>query len=97
MPLSSVWQWHSDVMGAIISTRQKALARKNVVIQIECPSKSIADQVSGCSECLSVLPLVKSGRNSTFVRCEQVDNLLNMVVKLKEEVERLRECEQEID
>ena len=34
------------------------------------------------------------------VRCEQVDELLSLVVELKEEVERLRtirECEREID
>lgn len=34
------------------------------------------------------------------VRCEQVDELLSLVVELREEVERLRtirECEREID
>lgn len=43
--------------------------------------------------------LVKGGRDSTCVRCEQVDDLFS-VMKLMEEVERLRstrECEQKID
>jgi len=46
------------------------------------------------------LLLVKGGWDSTCVRCEQVDDLLSMVMKLKEEVERLRsisEYKQEID
>lgn len=100
MPLFSVSQWHSDTMGAMVSTRQKVLARKNVATQTECPPKSMAIQVSSCSKFLSVLLLVKGSMDSICVRCEQVDNLLSMVVKLKEEVERLRsirECEQEID
>jgi len=57
-------------------------------------------QVPGCRECLSLLLLVKGGWDSTCVRCEQVDDLLSMVMKLKEEVERLRsisEYKQEID
>ena len=38
----------------------------------------------------------EGGRDSTCVRCEQVDELLSLVVELKEEVQRLRtirECE----
>ena len=41
-----------------------------------------------------------SARACCCVRCEQVDELLSLVVELREEVERLRtirECEQEID
>lgn len=34
--------------------------------------------------------LVKGSRDSISLRCEQADNLLSMVAKLKEEVERLR-------
>ena len=40
------------------------------------------------------------GRDSTCVRCEQVNELLSLVVKFKEEVQRLRtirECERETD
>ena len=42
---------------------------------------------------------VKGSRDSTCVRCEQVSDLISVVVNLKEDVERLRsiiECEQEI-
>jgi len=42
---------------------------------------------------------VKGGRDSTRLRCEQVDDLLSTVVQLKEEVERLRsirQCKQEV-
>ena len=57
-------------------------------------------QVFVCSECLSLLLPLKGGRDSTCMRCEQVVDLLSVVVELKEEVERLtsiRECKQEID
>ena len=46
-----------------------------------------------------MLPVTGS-RDSTCVRCEQVDGLFSVVVKLKGEAERLRgiaECEQEIN
>lgn len=39
-------------------------------------------------------------RDNTYVLCDQVDDLLNLVAELKEEVERLKsikECEREID
>lgn len=65
----------------------------------ECPPENVAVQVSSCSKCLSLLLLMTGGKNSTCVRCEQMDDLLSMVAKLKEEVEKLRrikECEQEI-
>lgn len=42
---------------------------------------------------------MKGGRDSTCIRCEQVDDLLS-VMKLMEKVERIRstrECEQKID
>ena len=44
--------------------------------------------------------LREDGKDATRVRCEQVDEMLSLVVELKEEVERLRttrECEREID
>ena len=60
----------------------------------------IAVQVSGCGECL-VLSLLQEGSMGTAcVRWEQVDDLLSLVVELKEEVKRLRsiwDCEREID
>ena len=84
----------------MVCTRQKALSRKSVATQTECPLKNAAVQVSGCREYLSLLPPSEGGRDSVCVRCEQVDDLVSLVAELKEEVERLRaigECEQEID
>ena len=50
-------------------------------------------QVSGCSECPSLLLLMKGSRDSTCVRYEQVYDLLGVVVKLKKEMKRLRDEE----
>ena len=60
----------------------------------------LAVRVSGCRDCLRLLLPGEGGRDSTYVRCEQVDELIQLVVELKEEVQRLRtirECEWEID
>lgn len=43
---------------------------------------------------------MKGGRDATYLKCDQGDDLLGMVVELEEEVERLRnirECEQEVN
>lgn len=74
---------------AVVSTRQRALARKSVATVTECLPKNVVGQVSGCSEYLSLLLLVKAGRDSTCIKHEQVDDLLSTMVKL-EEVKRLR-------
>ena len=84
----------------MVSTRQRACSEKTVATQREGLPRNVAVQVSGCRECLSLLLPGEGGRDSTCVRCEQVDELLSLVVELKEEVERLRairECEQETD
>ena len=57
-------------------------------------------QVSGCRECLALSLLQKGSRDTTCVRCEQVEDLFSLVVELKEEVERLRsiwDCGKGID
>ena len=57
-------------------------------------------QVSGCSECQSLTFAVLGEGDSTCVRCDQLHDLLSLVVDLKEEMERLRsikECEKKID
>lgn len=51
--------------------------------------KNVSVQVSGCSEYLYLLLPVKAVRHSTCIHCEQVDDLLSMVLKL-EKVEKLR-------
>ena len=85
---------------AVVSIRQRALTRKNMLTQMECLPKNVVIHISSCSEYLSLLQPVKGSRDSTCMRCEQLDDLLSVVVKLKVEVKRLRsirECEQEID
>lgn len=62
-------------------------------------SKNLAVQVSGCREYLSLLLPRESSRNSTCMRCKQVEDLLSLVAELKEEVDRsrsIRECAQEM-
>ena len=84
----------------MVSTWVKTTTRKNVVTQMELPRKHAAVQVPGCKECLSLSVLLEGSSDSTCVRCNQLDDLLSLVVELKEEVERLRsirECEREID
>ncbi|XP_010218575.1 PREDICTED: olfactory receptor 14J1-like [Tinamus guttatus] len=70
---------------AMVSTRQRASARKTVATQTEPPQKHAAVQVSGCGECLSLSTLPGSGKSTACLRCEQVDDLLNLVAELKEE------------
>jgi len=85
---------------AMVTTRGKALARRSVGTQTEAPRKNTGVQVSGCRECLSLVLVLEDSRDSSCVRCEQVNDLLSMVAELKEKVERLRsirECEREID
>ena len=84
----------------MVSTRQKALAKKNVVAQMECVPKNLMVQVSDCREFLILLLLVKGSRNSTCSQLMQVDDLFSMVMELKEGVQRSRsfgECKREID
>ena len=68
--------------------------------QTEGLPRNVAVQVSGYRECLSLLLPGEDRKDATYVRCKQVDELLSLVVELREEVERLRtirECEREID
>ena len=70
--------------------------KKTVVTQTEGLPRNVAIQVSGCRECLNLLLLREDGKDTTCMRCEQVDELLSLVVELREKVERLRtirECE----
>ena len=83
----------------MVSTRQWACPKKAVATQTEGLPRNVAVHTSGCRGCLSLLLLGEGSRDSTGVGSEQVDELLSMVMELKEEVERLRtirDCEQEI-
>jgi len=80
--------------------RWKATAKNNVETEAEVPKQDGSVQVSVCSECQSLAFAVLGEGDSTCVRCNQLNDLLSLVVDLKEEVERLRsirECEREID
>ena len=75
----------------MVFTRQWAYSKKSVLTQMEGLPRNVAVQVSGCRECLSLLLPGEGGRDSTCVRCEQVDELLSMVAELNEEVKSLQE------
>lgn len=62
---------------------QSALGRKLLLKKMRLP-KNVAVQVSGCRECLRLLLPLEGGRDITCIRCEQVENLLSIVAKLKE-------------
>jgi len=84
----------------MVSTRQRAYPRKPLVTQTDGLSRNVAVQVSGCRECLSLLLPGEGSRDSTCVRCEQVDELLSLVVEHKKQGQRLRtlrKCEWETD
>mgnify|MGYP001853955397 FL=1 len=83
-----------------VSIRKQACPKKAVATQTEDLPRNMAVQVSGCRKCLRLLLLRKGGKDATCVRCEQVDELLSLVVELREEADRLRtirECEREIN
>ena len=76
------------------------MAKKNVETQTEVQKQDASAQVSGCRECQSLTFAVLGEGDSTCVRRDQLNDLLSLVVDLKEEVESLRsikECEREID
>lgn len=69
-----------------------------MVSQMELPKKLPKYSVAGT--CLSLALIWMDSRDDTCVQCDQVDDLLSLVAKLKEEGEKLRttrECEKEID
>ena len=68
--------------------------------QTELPCEGAAARVSGRGECLSLSLMTEGSGDASCVRCDQVGDLLSLVVGLTEAVERLRsirECEREID
>ena len=74
----------------MVTTWQRAAAKRNAETQTESMNVHAAVQVSGCGECLALSLLQEGSRDTTCVRCEQVEDLLSLAVELKEEVERLR-------
>lgn len=84
---------------AMVSTRQKVLERKKSdtdwvpVHKCGCPGFWLQGVP------LSLLLLVEGGRDTTCMRCEQVEDLLIPVAELEEEerLRSIRDCEQEVD
>lgn len=74
----------------MVSTRRRAVAKRNVETQTESMNVHAAVHVSGCGECLALSLLQEGSRDTTFVRCQQADDLPSLLVELKEEVERPR-------
>ena len=84
----------------MVSTGHRACPKKTVATQTVDLPRNVMVQDSGCRECLNLLLLREDGSNATCVRCEQVDELLSLMVELRQDMERLRairECEQETD
>lgn len=79
----------------MISTWSKAIPSSSMVTQMELPKKLPKSSVAGT--CLSLALIWMDSRDDT---CVQVDDLLSLVAKLKEEGQKLRttrECEKKID
>ena len=74
----------------MVTTRRRAGAKRNVDTQTESMNVHTTVQVSDCRECLALSLLQEGSQDTTCVQCEQVEDLLGLVVELKEEVERLR-------
>ena len=74
----------------MVSTRHRACPKKTVATQTVDLPRNVMVQDSGCRECLNLLLLREDGKDTTCMRCEQVDELLSLVVELREKVERLR-------
>ena len=68
--------------------------------QTEVLKQHASTHVSGCGGCHGLAFAVLDNEDSTCAIYDQVNDLLSLVVDLKEEVERLRnirECERKID
>ncbi|RMC09657.1 hypothetical protein DUI87_13443 [Hirundo rustica rustica] len=78
----------------MVTTQQvampSALTRKDAATLTEPPQNHAAVQISGCRESQSLVLVSYSIRDESCVRCDRVDDLLSLVVELREEVERLR-------
>ena len=70
----------------MVSTWVKTTTRRNVATQTELPHKHATVQVPGCRECLSLSTLLEGSSDNTCVCCNQLGDLLSLVVELKEEL-----------
>jgi len=77
-----------------------ALTTMQVAAQTKLLQKGAATHVSGCRECQSLSLVTYGSSENNCVSCDQVDELLILVVELQEEVKSLRtirESEKERD
>jgi len=70
----------------MVSIWQQAPAKRKAETQTESMNVHATVQVSGCGECLAQALLQEGSRDTAFVWCEQVDDLLSLVVERKKEV-----------
>ena len=80
--------------------RWRAAAERDMETQTESMNVRATVQVSGSKEYLALSLLQEGSWDTTCVQCEQVDDLLSLVVELKEKLERLRsisDCAKGID
>ena len=81
------------------SLPDSGLAPKKLMTQTEGLPRNLVIQVCGCGDCLSLQLPGEDGKDTTCMSSKQVDELLIVVVEVREEAERLRtirECEREI-
>ena len=69
---------------------RKADGKICVATLTEVPSRDASTQVTGCVDCWSLAFAVPDDGGRTCKRCDQLNDLLSLVIDLKEEVERLR-------
>ncbi|KFV70255.1 hypothetical protein N307_10010, partial [Dryobates pubescens] len=71
-----------------------------VLTLTEVEHKQVAVQASRCRKCWSLALQMQGSGDYSCIRCEQIDYLLNLVARLKDEVARLRavrECRKEMN
>jgi len=77
----------------MVSTQRRAKVpapvRKDVATLTEFKGNHVADQNSGCVECMS-LSLASWCSLNSCVRCTQADDALCVVVRLQDEIHRLK-------
>lgn len=85
---------------AALTREQKAMSATDGASQAELRREHAATQVSGCRVCPAPMPGLKGSSEHTCGRCASGEELLSLVVELREEVSRLRivrESEEETD
>ena len=74
----------------MVFTHLKAVVRRTVATKTELPHKHTAVQLFGYKECLSLTLIPEGGRDKSCFLCDRVNDLLSLVVELKEEVKGQR-------